>query len=108
MRTFDPAKEKDIFVGQFDGTIFHKKVARTKHYMRREEGYGIQEEVVLRLKEASCRYIRISDEDTGKVYLFPFETIWNIKPREYSRHGLQRFLKISKTEKIESNQNPLF
>ena len=88
--TYDPKKEKKVYVGSYDGIMFRKKVGK-KHYMIKEKGYGIQEDVVQNLKELDCQYVELVTKT--RVHRFPFPGLLEAEVKNYG-HGKQRFLKV--------------
>jgi hypothetical protein len=95
LKTYDKAKKKTIIAGQFYASNFYKKVEYSKHFMRCEQGYGIQDDIILQLKDLECKFIIITDTEIDKVYSSRFEEWVVIKPKDYG-NGLQRFLRILK------------
>ena len=58
IRTYDPRKDKSIVAGAFKDSVFYKTVG-SSHYMIKEKGYGIQDDVINQLSELNCRNIII-------------------------------------------------
>lgn len=92
INTFDKKKGREVLAGFYDpiACIFYKKVS-PKHYMVKERGYGIQEEVIQVLKKLECEEIQIRTK--RDLYSFTFDVILNKQAIDYG-HGLQRFLKV--------------
>ena len=94
--SFDPKKKSKIQVGLLGNGTFYRRVT-VEHFMRCEQGYGIQEDVVEFLVKENCKKIVI---DTGlNIYDFTMEQLLAQKPKDYSGHGLQRFLCIRPKQK---------
>lgn len=91
---YDPKKNKRIKAGSLLGAVFVKQVT-SKHYMIKEQGYGIQEEVLEVLTEKECNYIIIKTKISS--YTSQLSQWTNLPVKNYG-HGLQRFLKIDKME----------
>jgi hypothetical protein len=91
---YDPTKNKHIKVGNFnqEDLTFHKHV-RKNHFMRAEQGWGIQEVVVQSLIEMNCQQIYIYT--SKKVYKSFFMSSLKNAPIKNYGHGDQRFLKLS-------------
>lgn len=95
--SFDPKKGKQVPAGEFDSNshIFEKKV-KSVHYMIKERGYGISEDVIQQLIALECQDVRII---TKKVtFLYSFEELL-LKPIKNYGSGEQRFLKVIKEVK---------
>ena len=90
--SFDPMKNEKIVAGEYnyDKSMFIKKV-NSRHYMIKEQGYGISEDVVQQLIQLDCALLKI--ESKRLEYIFRFEDILNLPKKNYG-HGEQRFLKI--------------
>jgi len=91
---YDPKKNKRIKAGSLLGDVFIKQVT-SKHYMRREQGYGIQEEVLEVLKEKGCKYIIIKTKISSYTSKL---SQWIGLPVKNYGHGLQRFMRVDKME----------
>ena len=104
IRTFDPNKQKTVIVGEYKHFIFHKN-AEPQHYMYKEKGYGIQDDVIKGLKELNCKKVVI--HTPVRNYAFHFADWLKIVPKNYG-HGMQRFLPISQAIHIHENQMTLF
>lgn len=87
--TFDPKKGKQVLVGDFENGILYKRVT-SAHFMIKEQGYGIQEDVIERLKELNCEIVRIIA--TTKTFDIPFIEYLKVEPKNYG-NGPQRFVK---------------
>ncbi len=89
---FDPKKNKTILAGEVLEenylSYFIKKVNKN-HFMIKEHGYGIQEEVLQQLAHLGVTDIRIKTK-TG-IILSNLED-WLKKPIKNYGHGKQRFL----------------
>jgi hypothetical protein len=90
--SFDPKKCKQVASGKyyFDISEFCKEV-KPRHYMIKEKGYGISEDVIQQLIQLDCQRIRIKSKNN--IYLFDFIGILSSPIKNYG-HGEQRFLKI--------------
>lgn len=89
---FDVKKNKLVLAGEynmFDFT-FRKKVT-SKHYMIKEQGYGISEDVIRQLIELNCELIII--QTNKNKYKFEFRELLQQSIKNYG-HGEQRFLKV--------------
>jgi hypothetical protein len=87
---FDSGKSKNILAGEYNeyDYTFIKKV-KSNHYMIKERGYGIQEEVLAQLKNLGCINVLIITK-TGQ-YISLLED-WLKQPIKNYGHGKQRFL----------------
>jgi hypothetical protein len=88
----DPRKNTVVLAGEYNPTdfTFIKKV-RPEHYMAKEHGYGIQEEVLQDLKKMGCINILIISKD--KEYISLLEEWLELSIQNYG-HGRQRFLPL--------------
>ena len=89
---FDKGKNKKVLAGEYNSYdyTFLKKV-KPIHYMIKEKGYGIQEEVLQDLLDIGCINILIIAKD--KMYISFLED-WLKQPVKNYGHGEQRFLNI--------------
>lgn len=90
IHTYDPKKGKRLLAGQFDSGVFYKQV-KPRHYMIKEKGFGISEDVINQLKELDCKKIIIKTKKNK--YEFGFDYILDRPIRNYG-HGSQRFLRV--------------
>lgn len=67
IKTVDPGKHGEIVAGTLESGVFKKIVNSTKHFMRRVQGYGIQEVVFQKLKEMGCHTIVIDERDKANT-----------------------------------------
>ena len=90
--TFDPQKNKKVLAGDYleCSHTFYKKVT-PKHYMIKEHGYGISEDVMEQLTHLGCHYIKIITK--SKTYNITFLLYQMAAIKNYG-HGNQRFLRI--------------
>ena len=90
--SYDPKKFKRVLAGEFDyfDYTFTKKV-NNRHYMVKEKGYGISEDIIQQLIHLDCGLIRI--ETKKNIYEFNFDDLLNQSIKNYG-HGEQRFCKI--------------
>lgn len=88
----DPRKNTTVLTGEYNPVnfTFIKKV-RPEHYMIKEHGYGIQEEVLQELKIMGCKDILIVGKD--KEYKSTLEDWFKLSIQNYGS-GRQRFMKI--------------
>lgn len=95
--SFDPKKHKKVLAGiyLFDSFIFRKEV-KPRHFMVKENGYGISEDIIQQLIHLGCDKIQIQTKKN--LYEFSFESLLNQPIKDYG-HGSQRFLKIIKENK---------
>lgn len=99
INTYDPKKRQNVFVGYFENQVFYKKVS-TIHFMKIENGYGIQEDVLQKLHSLNCQRIIIDNNAS----IFETSLIdWLKRPIKNYGNGPQRFLPI-KTKKIQQEQ----
>lgn len=98
IRSYDPRKRKTVPAGTYDTTtmVFLKKV-QSIHYMIKEKGYGISEDVVEQLRQLLCEKIQIQTKNS--LYEFSFNELLEAIPQNYGS-GKQRFLKTLNREKI--------
>jgi len=98
IRSYDPRKRKTVPAGTYDikSCTFLKKVF-PQHYMIKEKGYGISEDVVEQLRQLLCEKIRIKTKNS--LYEFTFNELLKSVPQNYGS-GKQRFLKTLNREKI--------
>lgn len=90
---YDPGKGKNVLAGilKVDGLChyyFYKKVTK-RHFMIKEHGYGIQEEILQRLLQEKVSRIIIK---TKTSEIISDVEDWLQKPVRNYGHGSQRFL----------------
>lgn len=90
IKCFDPKKQRNILAGTYneDLKIFFKKV-KNNHWMVIEKAYGIQEEVLQRLKQLGCESVCI---ETKISNIQSKLEDWLKQPIKNYGHGNQRFL----------------
>jgi hypothetical protein len=93
--TYDPQKNKRVFVGNYNeyNKCFIKRV-NSKHFMRIENGYGIQEDIIQLLKNKNCQEVKIIPTD-AQIIISKFED-WLKKPIKNYGSGFQRFMEVKK------------
>jgi hypothetical protein len=89
----DPKKNKLVGCGVFwkSTKLFVKTVVDKIHKMRIVNGYGIQDDAIKELEKKRCKKVVIQN-DFGERYWSDFSRWLEVKPREFSGHGKQRFL----------------
>lgn len=89
--SYDPKKNIRVLAGNFDylTLTFTKKVSN-RHFMLKENGYGISEDVIKQLIQLECDKIEILTKKNK--YYFTLEKILNQPIKNYG-HGNQRFCK---------------
>jgi hypothetical protein len=97
LTSYDCAKKCQVYVGEFNGVTFLKRV-KDCHYMIKEGGYGIQEDVIIQLEKLNCKEIIIKTKDDTLIYDF---NLWLKKKAKNYGHGLQRFCSIKEGKKYE-------
>jgi hypothetical protein len=90
IRSYDPKKRKEVIAGQFENNVFRKKVS-PKHFMIKEKGYGISEDVIQQLIELDCKIVIIKSKT--RTINKKFEDILNKPIKDYG-HGKQRFVRV--------------
>jgi len=88
------AKNKMVLVGEIKGDKLIKRVEQSKHFMRNENGYGIQADGLMNMVKRRVKTIRIIEEDTRTIFEVPV-SVWdkNGTIANYG-HGSQVFLSI--------------
>ena len=92
--TYDPMKKRNVHCGDYspEKQTFIKKVS-SRHYMFIEKGYGISEEILLRLCELKCLSICIKTKNSEFISKL---SDWLNCPIKNYGHGFQRFLRSEK------------
>lgn len=94
IETYDPAKRQVVYAGTFDpGTKIFSKIVNPNHFMKREQGYGIQQDVLHQLIEKGCEQIWIITLD-GVQHQSKLQDWLDRVPKDYG-NGLQTFMKLS-------------
>ena len=91
--TFDPRKNGRVLVGDYQDGVLTRRVT-SNHFMKKEQGYGIQEDAVERLKELGCTSVHYIT--SSREFDIPFIEYLNAKSKDYG-NGLQRFAKAPQT-----------
>jgi len=92
LKIYDPKKGQEITVGRIEGACFRKKV-KSKHYMRKYQGYGIDKRVIDKLLSMlEIDFIIIETKTTIMRSTIP---AWiNRGTRADFGHGEQYFLAV--------------
>jgi hypothetical protein len=100
INTFDPGKNKKVLVGEYNEKeqLFIKEVDDS-HFMRKECGYGIQEDVLQKLKSLKCENIKIVMENK-KSWIIPLNLWLEFEIKNYG-NGEQRFMKLSNFKEVK-------
>ena len=98
MMTYDVVKKGIVKAGEFRNSVFVKEVT-SRHFMKMLQAYGVQEDVIWKLKELSCVKVRIVTptsilESDFSEWLKP-----DIKVADYG-HGKQRFMPINRMRNV--------
>lgn len=96
INTFDTRKKKEVFVGTLVEKTFTRKVTQA-HYMKKEQGYGIQEDVLIKLETLKCENIVI---DTGFHIYTTALADWKALPTKDCDGGPQKFYPIKKIRNV--------
>ena len=95
--TYDPRKNKRVLAGKFNtDTREFKKEVKACHFMKKEQGYGIQEDVVQKLQELDC--VAVIIKSNLITWFIPF-SYWKNAPTKDYGNGLQRFISVRMIEK---------
>ena len=98
--SFDPKKCKAILAGYyFHNGKYYLKLVANKHFMIREQGYGIQEDVIEILKVKECQKVIIQTPATKLKS--KFETWLKVGVVKDYGHGKQRFLPVKEMEQVK-------
>lgn len=90
--TFDPKKGQTVFAGYIEGDFFYK-IVTARHFMRIMKGYGIQEDIIVKLQAQGVKKILI---ETPTSLLESELSQWlepHIQVRNFG-NGKQRFLPV--------------
>jgi len=96
--THDPKKGKDVIVGTLRDGAFYRSVVDTLHYCRKYAGYGLQEDVVQRLRDLDC--VKVVFINGTKKHECPFEIFLNKAKQDDLGHGVQWFISLSDMETL--------
>ena len=99
--TYEKAKGKRVFAGVYDARsrVYVRRVTQC-HFMRKIGGYGIQDEIIVKLLKFGCHSILVMEEG-GNTYRSALQE-WlepDIKVLDYG-HGKQRFLPLHRMEEL--------
>jgi len=89
---YDPKKGKNVLAGAINEYSTFKefvKIVNNKHFMIKEKGYGIQEEILQQLQQLNITKIRII---TKTSMICSNLEDWLKRPIKNYGHGSQRFL----------------
>lgn len=100
--TYDPKKGKHILAGHIENKEFFKKVTG-RHFFRKLQAYGIQEDVIQKLIENKIKKIKILSHDITYESLIDDWVNGHSLIRDYG-NGLQRFLPIHYMKKIKRSK----
>ena len=65
--TYDPKKNKHILAGYIEGNVFIKQVSG-RHFFRKFQAYGIQEDVIQKLIERNVKKLQALHTCYGRAY----------------------------------------
>ncbi|MHA1437895.1 MAG: hypothetical protein ACTSPD_09990 [Promethearchaeota archaeon] len=94
IHTYDPKKRKQVVAGELIGNYFMKTIGKD-HFMIKEKGFGIQEDVLQTLQEAGCERIIVKTKKF--IYGTSLEN-WMKQPIRNYGHGKQKFISVKKLE----------
>lgn len=97
--TYDPKKNKKILAGHIEKTTFIKQVSG-RHFFRKFQAYGIQEDVIQELIEKKIKKIRIISHTLTYDSNIKDWVNGHVLIRDFG-NGLQRFLPIHYMKKIK-------
>ncbi len=97
IKTYDPKKDKMVKAGILDGDTFYKNV-NSKHFMRKEAGYGISHGVIVELELAGCEHVVIKSKTKTYSSLF---LAWLHAPLKNYGSGLQKFVPVRLMREVE-------
>ena len=102
---FDKTKNHSIVVGELWGFTFTKEVKK-KHFCWKYAGYGIQKDIIDKLKERCCRMVIIKElYDKKRIWKSNFNDWLDWGARDNLGHGEQIFLPISKMVNLHEVKN---
>jgi len=101
IHTFDPKKDKMVFVGYTEGSKFHR-VVLPEHYMRKYGGYGQQVDVVERWREQGIKKVYLREMASGDTLISNVED-WTgpHSIKETWGHGPQYFLPAKFMQRVQ-------
>jgi hypothetical protein len=79
-------------IGTFDGTVFTKKVSRSKHLFRNLDAWGNDEGILLDLLTHGCQSVRLVVRETGQILEASLQTIFSRGVKKDLGWGPQLFL----------------
>jgi hypothetical protein len=101
IHTFDPGKDKRVYVGHTIGPRFYREVL-PEHYMVKYKGYGLQTDVVERLQEQKVREVYLREISSGDTLISNIED-WRgpASIKATWGHGPQYFLPVEHMRRIK-------
>ena len=99
INTYDPKKQKKIKAGYLENKVFIKEVS-ARHFFRKFQAYGIQEDVIQELIEKKIKKIRIISHTLTYDSSIKDWVNGHVLIRDFG-NGLQRFLPIHYMKKSQ-------
>lgn len=93
-------------VGTVKGDCFIKRVASSKHFLRRPPAIAFDESTLRDAEAAGARRVEVTDIESGRVYRASIETIW-ARGKGFNRgHGPQWFLPLKEWNRGQAPSQP--
>lgn len=102
LTTYDPKKDKTVLAGYIEKDVFIKHVT-SRHFFRKLQAYGIQEEIIQQLIERGIKTIRIMSHTLTYESKISDWVNGHCLLRDYG-NGLQRFLPVHYMKKTKRSQ----
>lgn len=99
--TYDEGKAKKVMAGKLKDGVYRRNVEK-KHFMIKENGYGIQTDVITRLLSAGCDKVILSYKSS--LYISDFRDWLLNGNRNNHGHGEQIFLDKSYYKVIKGGE----
>lgn len=89
------------FIGLLEGGTLQIERSKKKHFYRKLNAYGMDRELLEKLKDMDCRVIQLHEKESGDIYEADLEMFLKKGlPNHYQGHGAQLFLPLRRWTKI--------
>jgi len=101
IKTYDPGKGRRVYVGEIRNGVFYR-IVQPHHYMKKYEGYGLQDDVVGQLRVEGVDKVCLVEAATSTSWLSLLEHWYSpVAILAEWGHGWQYFLPVDQMMKLK-------
>jgi hypothetical protein len=101
-------KWNDKVTGTMAGSIFRKRVRRSRHFHRQLQGWGHDKSQLEELARSGCKIFRVEDIENNQVYEVNLDKFLRCGIERDYGFGSQLFLRETEWRLVDSSQLALF